>query len=67
MPEYRLVSEDGDVVATATHDDDRAAALWRASAPALTATHEAGRGLRLEKADGEGWVELPATGRADAY
>lgn len=67
MPDYRLVNEDGHVVASATHDDDRAAVLWRASAPVSGPAEEPGRGVRLEKQSGDEWVELPATGRADAY
>ncbi|MGJ9412118.1 hypothetical protein ACHAAC_05355 [Aeromicrobium sp. CF4.19] len=68
MPEYRLITESGDVVQTATHEHDQAAVAWRSAHPFEGASQaDDSRQLRIERQDGEEWVRLPATlGTADS-
>ncbi len=61
MPEYRLVTESGDVVETATHEHDQAAVAWRSARPFESASHDDdSRQLRIERLDDGEWVRIPA-------
>ncbi|WP_375003302.1 hypothetical protein [Aeromicrobium sp. CTD01-1L150] len=61
MPEYRLITESGDVVETATHEHDQAAIIWRSARPFESASHDDNsRQLRLERHDGDEWVRIQA-------
>ncbi|MGI9085397.1 MAG: hypothetical protein ACR2FE_08900 [Aeromicrobium sp.] len=66
MGDFRLCSDDGDVVETASHPDDQAAVAWRSSHPFTSPGTDVGRQLRLEKLIDGHWVELDALGAADA-
>jgi hypothetical protein len=65
MADFRLCSDDGDVVDTATHPDDHAAVAWRSAHPFTSPATEAGRQLRLEKLIDGHWVELDPLGTAE--
>ena len=65
MSDFRLRSDDGDVVDTATHSDDQAAVAWRSSHPFTSPSTNEGRQLRLEKLVDGHWVELDALGTAE--
>ena len=65
MAEFRLRSDDGDVVDTATHADDRAAVAWRSAHPFTSPGTDEGRRLRLEKLVDDHWVEIDALGTAE--
>lgn len=62
MPEYRLITESGDVVETATHEHDQAAVSWRSAQPFETSSHgeDDSRQLRIERQDDGKWVRLSA-------
>ncbi len=66
MAEFRLCTDDGDIVETATHPDDRAAVAWRSSHPFTSPTPGQSRQLRLEKLVDDHWVEIEPLGTADA-
>ncbi len=65
MPDFRLRSDDGDVVETATHSDDQAAVAWRSSHPFTSPSTNEGRQLRLEKLVDDHCVEIGALGTAE--
>ena len=65
MADFRLRSDDGDVVDTATHPDDQAAVAWRGAHPFTSPSTNEGRQLRLEKLVDDHWVEIDALGTAD--
>ena len=65
MADFRLRSDDGEVVDTATHSDDQAAVAWRSAHPFIAAGTDEGRQLRLEKLIDNSWVEIDALGTAD--
>ncbi len=65
MADFRLRSDDGDVVDTATHPDDQAAVAWRAAHPFMSPSTDEGRQLRLEKLIDDHWVAIDALGTAD--
>jgi hypothetical protein len=67
MADFRLRSDDGDVVDSATHPDDQAAIAWRSAHPFLSSGTEEGRQLRLEKLVDGSWVGLDALGTADVH
>lgn len=61
MAEYRMVTENGDVVDTHTFETDHEAVAWRSSRPFEAATGaDDSRQLRLERQDGGEWVRIPA-------
>ena len=66
MPDYRLSTDDGEVVETASHSDDRAAIAWRAAHPFLTPSPEHSRQLTLQKQVDGTWTEIGPLGAADA-
>jgi hypothetical protein len=65
MADFRLRSDDGDVVDTATHPDDQAAVAWRSSHPFTESGTDAGRQLRLEKLVDDHWVQMDPLGTAE--
>jgi len=65
MADFRLRSDDGDVVDTATYSDDQAAIAWRSSHPFTSPGTDEGRQLRLEKLVDDQWVEIDALGTAE--
>ena len=65
MADFRLRSDDGDVVDTATHPNDQAAVAWRSAHPFTSPSTDEGRQLRLEKLVDDHWVEIDALGTAD--
>ncbi|MGA9101558.1 hypothetical protein [Aeromicrobium sp.] len=66
MADFRMRSDDGDVVDTATHPDDQAAVAWRSSHPFTSGSAGGGsRQLRLEKLVDGHWVEIDALGTAE--
>jgi hypothetical protein len=65
MPDFRLRTDDGDVVETANHADDRDAVAWRSSHPFTSPSPEAGRQLRLEKLVDGHWIEIGPLGTAE--
>ena len=65
MPDFRLRTDDGDVVETSTHADDRAAVAWRSSHPFTSPSPEHSRQLRLEKMVDGHWIEIGPLGTAE--
>ncbi|MFZ0140506.1 MAG: hypothetical protein WAL70_05430 [Aeromicrobium sp.] len=65
MAEFRLRSDDGNVVDTATHPDDQAAMAWRSARPFTSPSTDEGRQLRLEKLVDDHWVEIDVLGTAE--
>ncbi|WP_370208229.1 hypothetical protein [Aeromicrobium sp.] len=65
MAEYRLTTEDGDVVAEETLEHDQAAVAWRSSRQFEAPTPGEGRGLRLERHTDRGWVRLDPLGTSE--
>jgi hypothetical protein len=65
MADFRLRSDDGDVVDTATRSDDQAAVAWRSSHPFTSSSSGEGRQLRLEKLIDDHWVGIDALGTAE--
>ena len=65
MADFRLRSDDGHVVDTASHSDDQAAIAWRSSHPFTSPGTDEGRQLRLEKLVDDHWVEIDALGTAE--
>lgn len=66
MADFRLCSDDGDVVETASHPDDQAAIAWRSSHPFTSPGSDEGRQLRLEKLVDDHWIQIEALGTAEA-
>ena len=64
MADFRLRSDDGDVVDTASHSNDQAAIAWRSSHPFTSPGTNEGRQLRLKKLLDGHWVEIDALGTA---
>jgi hypothetical protein len=65
MADFRLCTEDGDVVDTATHSDDQTAVAWRSAHPFMSPGTTTGRQLRLEKLVDGHWIVLDPLGTAD--
>lgn len=65
MADYRLITEDGDVVAERSLEHDQAAVAWRSSHPFEGPTPGEGRGLRLERHTERGWTRLDPMGTAE--
>ena len=66
MAEYRLITEEGDVVAESTQEHDQAAVAWRSAHPfEAPGVSEGGRQLRLERHVDGHWVRLDALGTSE--
>lgn len=66
MAEYRLITEDGDVVAESTQEHDQAAVAWRSAHPfEAPGVESGGRQLRLERDVDGTWVRLDALGTSE--
>ena len=67
MPDYRLITESGDVVAETTLEHDREAVTWRSTHPFESS--QAGEGdtrqLHIERSTDDGWIRLQGLGRAE--
>jgi hypothetical protein len=65
MADYRLTTEDGDVVAERSLEHDQAAVAWRSSHPFEGPSAGEGRGLHLERSTERGWVRLDPLGTSE--
>lgn len=65
MPDYRLITDEGHVVAESAQDHDQAAVTWRSTHPFEAPGVDEGRQLRLERRTDDGWVRLDPLGTSE--
>ncbi len=65
MPQYRLTTDGGEVVAETTVDTDTEAVIWRSTHPFEGPGVDQGRQLRLERETDRGWVRLDPLGTSE--